>query len=44
MYSITTGSNVMRTCIAVAFPAFTPPVTMMLHRLRTAAARKAAGT
>ncbi len=28
----------------MVFPAFTPPVTMMLHRLLTAAARKAAVT
>ncbi len=29
---------------SVVFPAFTPPVTMRLHRLRTAAARNAAVT
>jgi hypothetical protein len=37
-------SNVVRAGISAVFPAFTPPVTMMLHRPRTTAARNAAVT
>jgi hypothetical protein len=41
---MTGWSNVVRAAISAVFPAFTPPVTMMLHRLRTAAARNVAVT
>lgn len=37
-------SNVASAVISEVFPAFTAPVTMMSHRLRTAAARNAAVT
>jgi hypothetical protein len=41
---MTGWSNVVRAVTSEVFPAFTPPVTMMLHRLRTAAAMSAAVT
>jgi hypothetical protein len=41
---MTGWSNVLRRVICEVFPAFTPPVTMMLHRPRIAAARNAAVT
>ena len=41
---MTSWSNVARAAISEVFPAFTPPVTVMLHRPRTTAARNAAVT
>jgi len=41
---MTGWSNVVSVVICEVFPALTPPVTMMLQRLRTAAARNATVT